>query len=164
MKKYLGTVALFLLIFAFIVFLNDYPTYYAAQKVPSGFVYSGHAAWFDPWDLNVYLSTIRSGQKNGILLKNLYTTSYQKPIVMYPVYTALGTLFPKGDIFKLYYGFQFITIFLVMICVMYSSYVFLKSIKLSFAIAILVALSSGYGWMFINIFQSPDLFMTGFSF
>lgn len=164
MRKYLLGSLIFLILCLFIVFLNNYPTYHASQKVPSGYVYSGHAAWFDPWDLNVYLSSIKYGQKHGLLLKNLYTTNDNKPIIMYPIYTLVGSLFPKNDIFQLYYTLRYVTILLVVISILYSSFIFLKDIRLSFATIFLITLSRGYGWVLINQLQSPDLFMTGFSF
>jgi len=164
MKKYLIAIIAFFILYLFTIFLNNYPTFYAAKKIPSGFIYSGHASWFDPWDLNVYLSSIRYGQKHGLLLKNLYTTNDKTPIIMYPAYTILGMLFPNSSIFHLYYFFQFITIFIIIVSLIYSSFVFLKDIKLSFITILLVTISRGYGWLFINTFKSPDLFVTGFAF
>lgn len=164
MNKYLLASILFVVLYSFISFLNNYPTYYAAQNAPVDFVYSGHAAWFDPWDLNVYLSAIKSGQRSGLLLKNLYTTNDNKQIIMYPVYTISGMLFPRGDIFQLYYFLQFVVILILIASILYCSFIFLGDIMLSFLTVLLVALSRGYGWLYLNIFQSPDLFVTGFSF
>lgn len=49
---------LFTIIFA-IIFINQFPDYYALTKTPKGFFYSGQASWFDPWDINVYTAAIK---------------------------------------------------------------------------------------------------------
>ena len=87
------------------IFINHFPNYYAWKNTPEGFTFSGQASWFDPWDINVYVSAINWGQSHGFLMQNVYTSQPNKPIFYYPLYTLLGIVFPNTDVFILFHFF-----------------------------------------------------------
>lgn len=76
-----------------VVFAQHYPNLYASWLTPDGYSYNYQASWFDPWDINVYVTAIRYGQEGNILLKNHYNSIPQsKPSFIYPLYTISGKL------------------------------------------------------------------------
>ncbi len=56
------TSLILLIIISFAVFVNLFPNYYAYVNTPSGYIFSGQASWFDPWDINIYVTAIKWGQ------------------------------------------------------------------------------------------------------
>ncbi|MCR4326275.1 MAG: hypothetical protein NUV52_01315, partial [Candidatus Roizmanbacteria bacterium] len=68
-----------------VLFITHFPTWYALINTPIGYAFTGNNAWFDPWDLNVYVAAIRWGQQGHLLLKNVYTTQNLQPTLMYPL-------------------------------------------------------------------------------
>ncbi|MFH0936774.1 MAG: hypothetical protein V1808_00565 [Candidatus Daviesbacteria bacterium] len=147
-----------------VLFLNAFPNYYAYLKTPLGFSFSGQASWFDPWDLNLYVSAISWGQTQGILLSNIYTTIPNNPILFYPIYTISGNIFPNVDPF-LFFHFLAATFGLCLLVALWQTIkIFLTSINDQFVALILISLGGGVGWLFFPDFSSSDLFMTGFTF
>ncbi|PIZ65232.1 hypothetical protein COY14_02805, partial [Candidatus Roizmanbacteria bacterium CG_4_10_14_0_2_um_filter_36_9] len=86
----------------FTVFIHHFPTYYALLKTPSNTSFSGQAAWFDPWDTNVYVSAIKEGQNGNLLYSNQFTTIKHKPLFVYTFYTLTGLLFNNVDPYSLF--------------------------------------------------------------
>lgn len=160
--------ALFLLLFFSIYFLsllfNSYPTLFAQKQTPPGMAFSGHAAWFDPWDLNVYYSVIRSGQHHGILLSNVYTTAYNAPVLFYPLYTISGMLFPNSDPITIYHSLAYITIFIFLGILFFSSFAFLKNYYLALLALLLLSRLRGLGGLLAGVYKSPDLYLTSITF
>jgi len=151
------------LLIAFVLFLNIIPHIYAYQHTPDGMVYSGQATFFDPWDINVYISAIHSGQRYGLLLGNSYTTLENKPIFLYPVYTLIGTLLPNISPILLFHFLSIVCGILLALTLLYVLRLLNYSGGKLFAVFFLIATGGGLGWLiFPN--QSPDLFTTGFTF
>ena len=126
-------------------------------------VFSGQATFFDPWDINIYISAIRSGQQHGFLLVNPYTTSEHEPILLYPLYTLVGVLVPHISpvlLFHLLALFCGLLLALTLLQVLRLLQYFNRRLIVAF---FLIALGSGLGWLvFPNM--SPDLLMSGFTF
>lgn len=163
-RKSILNIVLFLIITVAILALNNYPNFYASQHTPPLFRYSGQASWFDPWDLNVYVSAIRSGSRSGLLFINNYTTTPHSPILVFPLYTIVGSLFSSLNPFLLFHALATINgLFLIigMFCIIK---LFLNNTKLSLVALFLVCTGGGLGWMFFPTIESSDLFMTGFTF
>lgn len=154
----------FLLLSFLVIFINVYPNYYALSHTEPGFRFSGQASWFDPWDINVYVSAIRSGSTNGLLLSNSYTTTPHHPVLLYSVYTLAGSLFPSLNPFLLFHILAVLSSFIFLIVLFFLIKVFLKDIKIVFIVFFLVSLGGGLGWLFFPKIESADLFMTGFTF
>lgn len=155
---------LLILIVGFVLFLNIFPNYYAYQNTPFGQTFSGQASWFDPWDINVYVSAIKWGQKNGILLKNTYTTEEHSPLLIYPVYTLIGKLFPQTNPFLLFHLSALLAGFILLITLWQFLKIFLPSKNQTLIALFLISLGGGAGWLFFPKIPSADLFMTGFTF
>ncbi len=76
-----------------VIFVQHFPNLYASWYTPEGYTYNYQASWFDPWDVNVYVTAIRNGQEGNILLKNHYNSIPQwRPSFIYPLYTLAGHL------------------------------------------------------------------------
>ncbi len=160
---------LFLLVFVIINTFSQYPIYYAAQKTPNGFFHTGQASWFDPWDINVYVSTIKYGQQHGILLRNLYSTEPDKLSLYYPIYTMTGSLFPYADPFILYNLLAVISNFILLAIIFRIGLrVFavsgIKNTIYSIALLFITALGRGISWMVAASVKPADLYMTSFTF
>lgn len=158
-KRFL--LALFLII-GIILILNFLPDYYALIKTPPGHFYSGQASWFDPWDINVYFTAIRWGQKGNILLENLYTTERNKPAFVHTLYTITGYLFPKTNPILLFHLLSLVTGLLLSVFFFLFSYLLLKDFTYSLVALILISLGGGLGWM-LTKFAPADLFASSFT-
>src|SRR3989338_4808612 len=94
--KMTAKAGLFLVEVIVILFINYFPHYFAWKQTPSNFFFSGQASWFDPWDINNYLATIKVAQQgSGFWLDNINTTAVVKPALVYPVYVMAGKLLAK---------------------------------------------------------------------
>lgn len=158
------TLVVFLLLLFLVIFINIYPNYYALRNTPPGFRFSGQASWFDPWDINVYVSAIRSGSTSGLLLSNSYTTIPHQPVLLYTVYTLTGFLFPRFNPFLLFHILATVSSFIFLIGLFFLIKIFIKETKFALVVLFLVSLGGGLGWIFFPNTESADLFMTGFTF
>lgn len=142
------------------IFFNLFPNWYALQKTPSGYVFTGQASWFDPWDINVYVSAIRWGQTQGFFMENTYTSMPNQAIVYYPVYTLLGVIFANADPFLVFHIFSAITtVFLITILITILSKIF-KSNKVILLTTLAISLGGGLGFLAFPSFESIDTHMT----
>lgn len=155
---------IFLAISIFVVFLNVFPNYYAYLQTPKEMIFSGQASWFDPWDINLYVSVINWGQNHGILLSNTYTTIENSPIMLYPLYTILGSIFKSISPFLFFHLLSIIFGFLLMLVLWQTIKIFIVSNKIQFIALFLISLGGGIGWLFFPNISSSDLYMTGFTF
>lgn len=137
------------------LFINNYPNYYAFLKTPIGYDFSGQASWFDPWDINVYVSAIKWGQQGNILLENLYTSLPNNPILMYPLYTLSGYFNRNVNPFLLFHLLSLLSgIFLILII-----WVLIKKfLDKDYQLVALFLIIFGGG------FGSADLYVTSFTF
>src|SRR3989338_4070633 len=103
-KKYLEAAIVALIIFL-AIFLAKYPTLRNALNTPSGLFFTRQVVWFDAWDINAYVSYIRYGQRNGVFLKNTYTTDPHQGVFVFQKYTLLGVInrFLRLDPFLLFH-------------------------------------------------------------
>lgn len=148
----------------FILFLNFYPHLHAKINTPQNMEFLGQASWFDPWDINLYVSFINSGQENGFFASNSYTSLPNKPIFMYPLYTILGMIFKTADSFLIFHlaalfcGILIITVLFKLIKLFLNNF-FEQIISL-----LVICLGGGLGFLFYPLIQSADLSMTAFAF
>lgn len=163
-KSYL-IAALFILIFIFNQFIVHFPDYFGSIKTPKDLAYTGQLSWFDPWDINVYISAINWGARDGWLLNNIYATQNYKPAPIYTIYIFLGKLihlikvspqlmFHLGAIF---FGVLF-AILVFKITKLVS-----QNIWERMGIFTLIIFGGGLGWLFFPNLEVPDLFATGFT-
>ncbi len=129
-----------------------------------GKYFSGQNLWFDPWDVNVYVSVIRWSQNHGLYFQNTYTTIPHKPVVLYPLYTLAGIVFKTADPQKLYHILTFVSGVILSIVIYFSSYKVTRNKKLSVASLLLTSLGGGFGWLVFKSVMSPDLYVTPFTF
>jgi hypothetical protein len=149
-----------ILISVIAIFFNQFPNWYAWKNTPEGFVFSGQASWFDPWDINVYVSAIKWGQHQGFLLENLFTSQSNPPIFYYPLYTSLGMIFKNTKPFLFFHVFSIITnIFLVITLVIILKNIF-KNSKIIFLTALLIILGGGLGFLVFPYYESVDTHFT----
>ncbi|KKS65144.1 hypothetical protein A3A14_00170 [Candidatus Daviesbacteria bacterium RIFCSPLOWO2_01_FULL_43_38] len=163
-KGHIISVLIFTTISLIVLGLNAFPNYYAYINTPADKSFSGQASWFDPWDINVYVSAIKWGQQGNILLANSYTTEGHTPVLMYPIYTLSGYIFPSVPPYLSFYFLAIIFGFLLLITILGLAKIFFSR---NFEILIattLIALGGGVGWLFFPSIQSGDLFITGFTF
>lgn len=160
MKKY---TTLLLLIFI-IIFINQFPNYFASTKIPQGYVYSGQASWFDPWDINVYISALRQGQKGNVLLSNTYSTSKTNPAFIYPVYLGIGNIFRFVPVYTLFHISAIVFAVILCIGIFYCSLLLLRSVRLAYLALFLIAIGGGLGWISRESYKLADLYMTSFTF
>lgn len=158
MKKFLLIFIIFLALF-----INIFPNYYAYLNTPKGYSFLGQASWFDPWDLNVYVSAIRWGQQGNILLENLYTSLPNPPILMYPLYTLAGFFNKNINPFLFFYFLSLIFGALLILLVWILLKPFLTN-YFRFLALFFIIFGGGLGWLFFPNFQSADLYITGFTF
>lgn len=163
MKK-ITYLTIFLTISGIVILVNLLPNYHGWLNTPTDFFFSGQASWFDPWDINVYVAAIKWGQKDNILLQNLYTTDIQKSAFIYPMYTLLGKLFSKTNPFLLFHLLAIVTGFLLCVGIFLLAYSLLNNAYHSLIALALISLGGGLGWLFVNKFYSADLFITSFTF
>jgi len=148
LRKYLEPVLVALIIFS-AIFLSKYPTLYHFQHQPENLFFSGQASWFDAWDINSYVSYIRYGQRNGVMLKNTYTTVPHQPVFVFQTYTLLGVLnrYIRLDPFLLFHLASVLTGILLML----SIYLILGAVFPEFykrlASFIIIVLGGGLGWL-----------------
>lgn len=160
----LSEVILFITISGLVLFINIFPNYYAYLKTPSGMVFTGQDSWFDPWDINVYVAAIESGQYHGLLLENNYTTTINQPVFYYFVYTTAGSVISHINPFLLFHLLATLTGFVLLLVIWKTLTIFLKSKAEKLLVLGLITLGGGLGWALFPNFKSADLFMTGFTF
>jgi hypothetical protein len=134
-------------IILFVLFIYHFPEYYAAANTPKGMVYLGQNSYFDPWDVNYYVSSIHYGQLHGIALPNLYTNIKNPPIYIFSVLTLAGYFFKTIDPFVLYQLFSIFTGFLLIVTIFLLTRTLGFSTRFSFYTTILVCLSGGLGFL-----------------
>ena len=155
---------LFISISVIVLGLNAFPNYYAYINTPLGNSFSGQASWFDPWDINVYVSTIKWGQGGNVLLQNNYTTAEHTPVLMYPFYTLLGYIFNTLPSYLLFHSLAVVFGFLLLLTIWKLNRVFITETRESLIAVILIALGGGLGWLFFPQLKSADIFITGLTF
>lgn len=145
--------------------LYNFPNYYANLRKPDNSFYSGQASWFDPWDLNVYVSAVKWGQRGKILLENIYSTeTSQRAILYYPTYTFLGFFFPRTSPFVLFHCAAFLLGGVLIIALFQMIKVFVRQKMTALLALFLIIFGGGLGWLFFPKTASADLFITGFTF
>lgn len=159
-------IALFFALFItfFMLFDVHFPDYLAYIQTPAGFMFMGKAAYFDPWDINVYVTAIRWGQSGHILLQNLYTTDPTGGALLYPLYTALGYAFRSIDPFLLFHVASTVCGFILGMTIYILIGYFIQSYKVRLIAFFLILFGGGFGWIVSGPFGSADMFVTGFTF
>lgn len=153
-----------ILVFTLILFVLLFPNFYASRITPEGMHFTGHAVWFDPWDLNVYISAIKWAQVHGLYFQNAYTTQPHKSLLVYPIYSVAGILFPSVDPFLI---FNFLTFFfsLVLLFIIYRVVkIYITNYLETLYAVFLIALGGGLGWFVFPKILSPDVSITPFTF
>ncbi len=145
------------------VFLNLIPVLHAFYNVPKGMFFTGNNSWFDPWDVNVYVSMIKYGQQSGIIAENYYTTIPHHPIIFYPLYTLTGFIFKNVNPYLLFHFLaSFFGLGTMMVLWLIAKDILKTKIQALISIC-LISMGGGFGWLVINKLNSPDITMTGFT-
>lgn len=126
--------------------------------------FSGQNSWFDPWDVNVYVSAIRWAQEHGFSFENAYTTTGGKTVVLYPLYTLLGTAFAQINSYMLFHTFTFVCGLILTFTIYYLSLKYLNDRLHAIAATFLVSMGGGFGWLLYSVTISPDVHLTPFTF
>lgn len=148
-----------------IVFIQHFPDLYASWHTPDGYSYNYQASWFDPWDINVYVTAIRYGQEGNILLRNHYNSIPQwKPSFIYPLYTISGKLISSANPYIIFHTLAVITSIIVTVAIFF----WYKRIFPNFLFAILATLicllGGGIGALLGKTDVSAASQITSFSF
>lgn len=145
-----------------ILFIFSFPNIFAYFSTPDNKVFTGQAYWFDPWDVNVYVSAINWSQKYKTNFQNAYTITPHEPLVLYPFYTFAGILFPNSNPFLLYH--LLIVIFgAAMLLVFYRSIRVFSKAEPIYTL-FLIVFGGGFGWFFYPRAYLPDIAITPFTF
>ena len=164
MTDYYRKLLLYLLFILFVVITVNLPSLVANVFTPQSMTFSGQNPWFDPWDINIYVSTIRWAQKHPFEYRNLYTTNHEPLPIVYPLYTLIGTLFSNFDPFIIYNALKFLTgTFLVGITFLVTKEL-IKNKKKAMIVTILTFFAGGFGWLVDPYYPAPDISMTPFTF
>lgn len=142
------------------IFVNLFPNYLALKQTSEGMSFTGQASWFDPWDINVYVSVIRWGQHHGILMENTYSSMPNQAILQYPIYSLMGSLFKNANPFLLFHlSAAVITIILVTVLVLIAKRIFSNNVEA--LISVLIAcVGGGFGFLILLGQDSIDATMT----
>jgi len=154
-----------LCVFAIVIsFIHQYPNYYALKNTPIGHMFTGQASWFDPWDINLYVSAIKQGQQGSLMYANTYSISSNKSgALIYQVYTLAGYLIRNIDPFLLFHIVAIVcSIFLVTTIYIISRKFIRKSLPLFISIWLTIA-GGGLGWL-VGVNNSADLSITSFTY
>lgn len=146
-----------------IVAVQHYPTLYAYLHTPEGYYFSGQASWYDPWDINVYVTAIKFGQSKHILLKNLYTTGSKPQTLMYPLYTMIGYVFSANP-YLLFHIAAAIVGFGICFLLFYLYKREIKSFWITLSAVIVCSVGGGLGWFSEYTYQSAGSSITSFNF
>jgi hypothetical protein len=145
---------LVVLVILFALFLSKFPSLYYSLNTPFGYFFVGHASWFDPWDIQVYLSAMRYGEHYGFFLQNAYTTLPHNGELIYLFYTSLGMLnrivhIPPIVLFQIT---STIAAIILMIVIYLLIKLFFENIFIRIFTFITAVLGGGFGW--IETFRS----------
>lgn len=153
------------LVSTLIVLFFSLPTFYAYKINIPGKVFSGNSFLFDSSDINVYVAAIRWSQKNGFNFQNAFTTKSEgNKVILYPLYTALGIMFPKIEPYVLYNLMVIITSYLALYTIFYCAGVLSDSKSIALTSLFLVPLAGGFGWLLSLRVVTPDFYTTPFTF
>jgi len=103
LRRHASTIIIIIAVSAVVIFFNSFPIWLAYTHAPQEMSFTGQASWFDPWDINVYVSVIRWGQHHSILIENSYTSEPNQAILQYPLYALAGKLFREINPFLLFH-------------------------------------------------------------
>ena len=149
--------------FACVLFIYQYPNIAPFSNVPNDYVYLGQNSYFDPWDVNLYVSAIRYGQNGELLLPNLYTSLPNQPVAIYSVLTSIGFMFKSVNPFLVFHVSSLATGVILLIgmffLILKLKFSFYKALFLTF----LISLSGGFGFLFQKT-QIADISNSAFTF
>lgn len=147
-----------------VVFVQKFPTIYAAWHVPDGYKYTYQASWFDPWDINVYVTAVRHGHEEGILLKNHYNSiPQQRPSLIYPIYTISGKV-SSANPFIIFHVLAGIVGFFLTIVIFFNYKRIFNSHKFALLATLVCVLGGGIGAILGKTDISAASQITSFSF
>lgn len=146
------------------IVIQQYPNLYAYQNTPDGMSFSGQATWFDPWDINVYVAVIRSGQTGSILIGNQYTSSHNNSSFIYPVYTIIGFIFRDANPFLLFHLMAICGEIVLAFGIYHFAFLLTRDHKKSLLVLPLTLFGGGIGWMVHTLHRSADISVTSFTF
>src|SRR3989338_3713186 len=90
-RKHFEAITVVLIIFL-AIFTSKYPTLHNALNTPKELFFTKQVSWFDAWDINAYVSYLRYGQNQGVLLENSYTLDPHQGVFVFQTYTLLCVL------------------------------------------------------------------------
>jgi hypothetical protein len=131
------------------IFISLFPTIYLYLHTPKEYFFLRQIPWFDKWDVNVFISYIRYGERVGVPLQNTFTTIPHQAVLIYSYYTTLGVLNRVFhlDPFLLFYIASFTTDLFLLALIYFIVGIFIKK---KFSRLIIFAISvagGGLGWI-----------------
>lgn len=144
--------------------IQQLPNLIAYLNTPKGQIFSGQASWFDPWDINVYVTAITHGQTGHLLLQNLYTTTPHLSSLFYPLYTFAGYLFPKINPYLLFHILAILAGIGLLMTLWWILKIFITAVKNRLLGIFIITLGGGFGWLTQNFIDAADTSITGFTF
>ncbi|MBI4990727.1 hypothetical protein HZB96_01380 [Candidatus Gottesmanbacteria bacterium] len=131
------------------IFLTKFPTFYHALNTPKNAWFVKQASWFDAWDVNAYVSYIRYGERNGMMLVNTYTTIPHSGVFVFQYYTFLGILnrFLHLNPFLLFHLASIITDIGLILVLYFLAGLFITKLRDRLIIFLLIVLGGGLGWL-----------------
>lgn len=141
------------------------PDLIKTMSAPPDKWFTGQASWFDPWDINLYLSAIGWGRRAGILFENLYDTTASIKIPIFFLYTLLGKIlapFDFSNAFIFHLGALIFSLGLG-ITIWWLLKIFLEEERDQRIAFIIILLGGGLGWLFFPNWVLPDLGLSNFT-
>ena len=163
LKKYFEAVIVSMIIFS-AIFISKYPTLHNALNTPSGLFFTKQSVWFDAWDINAYVSYIRYGQRNGVLLENTYTTIPHPGVFVFQTYTLLGVLnrYLNFDPFLLFHLASTLAGIGLILIIYYTVRIVFQSLIERISALSIIVLGAGLGWI-NNLNSAADFRLAGFT-
>lgn len=146
-----------LLVSLIVTFIFRFPDVYAYLTTPSGMVFLGQNSWFDPQDINTYVSVIHYTQSGHVLLPNLWTALPNQSISIFPIEQLLGFFFRSVNPYLLFWITSIFCGVLLIIGMYYLVHKTIPSIFLAAITTLGISLGGGFGFFLYPKIASLDM-------
>lgn len=140
-----------------VTFVCRFPDMYAYLTTPAGMVFLGKNSWFDPADIDIYVSAIHYGQLGHLLLPNLWTALPNQPLFFFPVEVLSGFLFRFLNPYLLFWLMSIVCSVLLITTMFF----LIRKSGLSYPLTTIttlgIALGGGFGFFLYPHIPSADI-------
>ena len=145
-------------------FIAKFPVLFHALNTPPGYWFVKQNTFFDAWDINVYVSMIRYGQRAGMMVQNMYTTIPHPGMFVYQFYALLGVInrFLQLDPFLLFHLASVVTGIILILVVYHLTQEFFADTFFRLISTVVVVLGGGFGWL-PYFYKAADIRGPGFT-